>query len=201
MQIKQNNSLATSALHIASAVAVISILGVFFASTFRAGPLDRSRTAARRMALSESALLATTPEGCVPSYTLTLAGRKFVSAVDDIGNHCDDCGTLISLPFPVTLYDQTFTAATAGSNGHLTFGTPYNGSAITCSPFGNSSATYVLAPYWADQLPMHAAPLLARIVGFYYHNWLSSQSCLLYRISHAVPESDDVACELRDRAI
>ena len=151
MQIKENNSLATSALHIASAVAVISILGVFFASTFRAGPLDRSRAAARRMALSESALLATTPEGCVPSYTLTLAGRKFVSAVDDIGNHCDDCGTLISLPFPVTLYDQTFTAATAGSNGHLTFGTSYNGSAITCSPFGNSSATYVLAPYWADQ--------------------------------------------------
>jgi len=151
MQIKQNNSLATSALHIAWAVAVISILGVFFASTFRAGPLDRSRAAARRMALSESALLATTPEGCVPSYTLTLAGRKFVSAVDDIGNHCDDCGTLISLPFPVTLYDQTFTAATAGSNGHLTFGTPYNGPAITCSPFGNSSATYVLAPYWADQ--------------------------------------------------
>ena len=151
MKTKRNNSLATSALQTALALAVISILGVFFASTFRAAPLGRSRAAAHRVALSESARLPVTPEGCVPSYTLTVAGRKFVSAVDDIGNHCDDCGTLINLPFPVTLYDQTFTTATAGSNGHLSFGTPYNGSAITCSPFGNSSATYVLAPYWADQ--------------------------------------------------
>jgi len=151
MKTKQNNSLATSAVQIALALAVISILGVFFASTFRAAPVGSSRAAARRVALSESAPRPVTPEGCLPSYTFTVAGRKFVSAVDDIGNHCDDCGTVINLPFPVTLYDQTFTTATAGSNGHLTFGTPYNGSTITCSPFGNSSATYVLAPYWADQ--------------------------------------------------
>ena len=88
---------------------------------------------------------------CTPSYTFALGGTTFVSAVTDIGNHCDNCGTAITLPFPVTLYDQTFTTATAGSNGHLTFGTPYDDSGITCSPFGNTTATYVMAPYWADQ--------------------------------------------------
>src|SRR5439155_25176830 len=92
-----------------------------------------------------------TPIGCIPSYTFALGGSTFVSGVTDIGNHCDNCGTAITLPFPVTLYDQTFTTATAGSNGHLTFGTPYDGSDITCSPFGNTIATYVMAPYWADQ--------------------------------------------------
>jgi hypothetical protein len=67
--------------------------------------------------------------------------------IDGIG--CDDCGTSVSLPFPVTLYGQTFNSATAGSNGHLTFGTAYNSFSLTCLP--NSTATYVIAPYWVDQ--------------------------------------------------
>src|SRR5205823_2572505 len=53
--------------------------------------------------------------------------------------------------FPVFLYDQYFTTATAGSNGQLTFGIPYDGSNITCSPFGDTMATYVMAPYWTHQ--------------------------------------------------
>ncbi len=88
---------------------------------------------------------------CTPSYTFALGGTPFVSGATDIGNHCDNCGTAITLPFPVSLYGQTFTTATAGSNGHLTFGMPYDDSGITCSPFGNTTATYVMAPYWADQ--------------------------------------------------
>jgi hypothetical protein len=88
---------------------------------------------------------------CTPSYTFALSGTPFVPGATDIGNHCDNCGTAITLPFPVSLYGQTFTTATAGSNGQLTFGTPYDDSDITCSPFGNTTATYVMAPYWADQ--------------------------------------------------
>jgi hypothetical protein len=87
--------------------------------------------------------------GCVPSYTLALGGSTFVPGDTDIGNHCDNCGTAITLPFPVTLYDQTFTTATVGSNGYLAFGTPYDLANITCWP--STQGTYVLAPYWADQ--------------------------------------------------
>jgi hypothetical protein len=91
-----------------------------------------------------------TPAGdCVSSYTLALSGSTFMPAATDIGNDCDNCSTTITLPFPVTLYDQTFTTASAGSNGQLTFGTLFNNSGITCWP--STQGTYVLAPYWADQ--------------------------------------------------
>jgi len=80
------------------------------------------------------------PEVCIPSYTLTLGPGIFVPGDTDVGNHCDNCSTEIALPFPVTLYDQTFTIAAAGSNGHLTFGVPYDGSGITCWP--STEGTY-----------------------------------------------------------
>ena len=52
----------------------------------------------------------------------------------DTTNHCDDCTTVISLPFSVTLYDQTFTSATVGSNGIFAFGTNNNAFAGSCLP-------------------------------------------------------------------
>ena len=51
----------------------------------------------------------------------------------------------------MTLYGQTFTQATAGSNGHFTFGTAFNGFGITCSPLGDSTSTNATGPYWGDQ--------------------------------------------------
>ena len=87
------------------------------------------------------------------------------SGTTDIGNHGDDVGTVISLPFPVTLYGTRYTQATAGSNGHLTFGTAYNGFSITCSPFGNTAATDATGPYWGDQCTGHATLRLAPAAG------------------------------------
>src|SRR6476646_1003793 len=37
----------------------------------------------------------------------------------DIGNHCDDCATAITLPYPVSIYGQTFNSANVASNGSL----------------------------------------------------------------------------------
>ena len=72
--------------------------------------------------------------------------------VDDIGLNCDDCGRDVALPFPVTLYGQSFTTAHVGSNGHCTFGTSNDTFQITCPPpFGGGGTTKVLAPYWVDQ--------------------------------------------------
>ncbi len=83
------------------------------------------------------------------TYNVAVSAATFVPGVTDTGNHTDDGGTLITLPFAYQLYDTTFTTATVGSNGHLTFGTPYNSFSITCLP--NSTATYVIAPFWVDQ--------------------------------------------------
>ena len=46
--------------------------------------------------------------------------------VVSLGMNCDDCGIPIPLPFPVSIYNQTFTSAIVGSNGTLAFGNPYD---------------------------------------------------------------------------
>ena len=69
--------------------------------------------------------------------------------VDDTGNHCDDCVTVIPLPFSVTLYDQAFTSATVGSNGIFAFGTNNNSFTGSCLPV--TGATYQTMPFYRDQ--------------------------------------------------
>ena len=82
---------------------------------------------------------AETLDPCIPSvvcnpcppYTTTTGAGVIVPGTTDIGNHCDDCPTAITLPFPFTFYGTTYTAANASSNGSLDL----IGSA---SPFGTS---------------------------------------------------------------
>src|SRR4029077_1325684 len=47
--------------------------------------------------------------GCT-SYNFTLGTDTFVPGVTDLGLNCDDCTVATSLPFPVNLYDQSFTS-------------------------------------------------------------------------------------------
>src|SRR5262249_15795276 len=56
------------------------------------------------------------PAACSDYVTSTSAGQ-IVLGTTDIGNHCDDCSTFISFPFPVSVYGQTFTGANVSSNG------------------------------------------------------------------------------------
>jgi hypothetical protein len=111
-------------------------------------------TAAGAQAVPPAAGAAQTQQSIptVCSYNFTTGTGTFVPGTTNIGIDCDDCGVTIPLPFPVTLYDQTFTSATAGSNGHLTFGTAYNGFGITCMP--ETTPTYAIGPFWVDQYPV-----------------------------------------------
>src|SRR5262245_29224093 len=86
-------------------------------------------------------------EAC--NYTFSQSRGEFVMGEVDIGQHCDDCSTRISLPFPVTIYGGTYTSVAAGSNGHLTFGAPYDFDNIRCWP--SDQGTVVLAPFWVEQ--------------------------------------------------
>jgi hypothetical protein len=61
------------------------------------------------------------PKGGSCQYTITPGTATIVPGVTDIGNHCIDCGTQISLPFPFVLYDQTFNTVTVSSTGRLSF--------------------------------------------------------------------------------
>ena len=76
-------------------------------------------------------------------YVVAEGTATIVPGTLDTGNHCDDCSTLITLPFSVRLYEGTFTQATLHSNGVMRLG---NGPIVyrfSCGPvFGTEFAIY-----------------------------------------------------------
>jgi hypothetical protein len=75
-------------------------------------------------------------------------GAAISTASTDTGNHCEDCTTAITLPFPYTLYDQTFTSAVVSSNGVLQFSG--NSADFTDACLPAASFSYAILPYWDD---------------------------------------------------
>ncbi|MEO8288428.1 MAG: S-layer homology domain-containing protein [Chloroflexota bacterium] len=87
------------------------------------------------------------PTACA-NYSVATSVATILAGTQDLGVHCDDCGVQISLPFPVKLYDQTFTAVNLSSNGVLGFGS-------SNFAFGNAALpvpvyTYAIAGFWDD---------------------------------------------------
>jgi len=88
------------------------------------------------------------------TYAYTVTTGSYLAGSTNAGVNCDDCSVSIPFPFPVKIYDTTYTSAFAGSNGELGFGIDYSGFGITCMPVG--SATYTIGPMWVDQYPVTA---------------------------------------------
>ncbi len=88
--------------------------------------------------------------GCPPQnhYDIAQIGGSIVPGTTDTGNHIDDGTTAVALPFPYTLYDQTFNSVNVDSNGTLQFVSPASVFTNTCLPFAGH--TYVVLPYWDD---------------------------------------------------
>src|SRR5262249_20133069 len=79
-----------------------------------------------------------TPTPCVAGYTITQIGGGIVPGTTDIGNNCDDCFNNVALPFPYTLYDQTYTSVNLSSNGTASFitaGAPFTNECLPSSSF------------------------------------------------------------------
>jgi hypothetical protein len=90
--------------------------------------------------------------GCTPgAYNYAVGAGAMIPGTTRIdGAGCDDCVTAIAaLPFPVSIYGTSYTAATAGSNGILAFGTVNNAFQATCFPV--ATATNELMPFYRDQ--------------------------------------------------
>ena len=66
----------------------------------------------------------------------------------DIGNHGDDPVTTVALPFPFTLYGQTFTSINLSSNGNAQFMTTDATFTNQCLPW--TTHNYTIFPYWDD---------------------------------------------------
>jgi len=78
-----------------------------------------------------------TVQGC-PSpdhYTISQASCSIVPGTTDIGNHGDDQVTTVSLPFPYTLYDQTYNSVNLSSNGNAQFTTTDTAFTNQCLPW------------------------------------------------------------------
>ena len=69
-------------------------------------------------------------------------------------NNCQDCIADLTLPFPFTLYGQTFTSALVGVSGHMQFGSNNTTWLNNCLP--NSLFSYTMLPYW-DNMTMTGA--------------------------------------------
>jgi len=93
------------------------------------------------------------PPGSCSGYVIGQIPGDIVPGTLDIGNHCDDCDTLISLPFPYTLYNQTFTTVYVNSNGRLDFVTnhePDFSNNCLPRPPHNGPYDYTIFAYWDD---------------------------------------------------
>jgi hypothetical protein len=99
-------------------------------------------------ALPSATPTATATPGPCFLYNVITSTATIISGTTDIGNHCDDCATTVQLPFPVRLYDGTFTQGYASSDGSIMFGPAtaslYNG----CLPDRNQQ--YAIIPYQTD---------------------------------------------------
>ncbi len=92
-----------------------------------------------------------TPTPCGPNtdYTFTQStGAALVDATTDTNNHCDNCVTTINLPFPYTIYGQTYNGVTVSANGTLQFGSGNATPATTCLPV--PSFNYTIFAHWHD---------------------------------------------------
>jgi hypothetical protein len=84
------------------------------------------------------------------------SGATMLPATNDIGNHCDDCSTLVTLPFDVNVYGTTYTSTLAGSNGTLQFASTsvkpfFFDECIPVDPTSGGPFLSTLFPYYADQ--------------------------------------------------
>lgn len=85
----------------------------------------------------------------IPYSVSQSVGAAIVRGTTDIGNHCDDCTTNITLPFPYQLYSQTFTSSVVSSNGVLSFGGVIIGYSNTCLPYSSFTTDAIFAQ-WDD---------------------------------------------------
>jgi hypothetical protein len=93
-------------------------------------------------------------EGGPCQYAITYRTDPIVPGNTDTGNHCAWCDTMINLPFPFVLYDQTFNAVMVNSSGRLDFvcNNEPSGYTETClpAPPNNCPYDYTIFALWGE---------------------------------------------------
>lgn len=84
------------------------------------------------------------------NYSVATGSGTVTPATQLVGLQCDDCAKQISLPFPISLYDQSFTIANISSNGVLEFASSDFAFGSACLPV--PIYAYTIAGFWDDLL-------------------------------------------------
>jgi len=90
-----------------------------------------------------------TPMQTCCQYVTSSGTGTIMPGIIDTGNHCDNCLTQITFPFPVSFYNSTFNQAYVSSNGNLQFAgnAPYLG---TSCPLPNNCVNAAIFAYQTD---------------------------------------------------
>lgn len=97
-------------------------------------------------------------------YIVTVGSDGLLGGTNDIGNRGDDVVTTIPLPFPVTLYDSSFSGVTLSSNGNAQFSGGSSAFSNECLPTATLSNT-ILA-HWDDlRTDGSGSGIFTRVVG------------------------------------
>jgi subtilisin family serine protease len=91
--------------------------------------------------------LTPTPTPC-GQYNYVTATGTIVPGTTNTGSACDDCSVAIAIPFPFTLYGQTYNSVNAISNGNLQFVTSNTAFTNACLPAATHGVS--LHPHWDD---------------------------------------------------
>ena len=139
-------------------------------------PTGTLPTATRTSTATQTPTSTTTPSATATAnpclvYAIATGSGTIVPGTTNVGSSCDDCSTTITLPFPVTLYNQTYTTASVSSNGQLNFGAPDSAFTNTCLP--DAATTYTIFPYWDDQRTDTAGSgiFTAQVGSTFYIEW------------------------------
>ena len=114
-------------------------------------PFSPGPTATSTATASATATHTPTPCG---QYWTTAGTLPIVPGTSDTGNHCDNCDTAVTLPFPFRLYGVTYTSVMVSSNGRLDFlcNNEPAGAFGVCLPAGarHCPFDYTIFPLWTE---------------------------------------------------
>lgn len=110
-----------------------------------------SRTLTMRYQCSSGSQTPTpTPSPLCDNYVYNTGTGTIVPGTTDTGNHCDDCVTNVSLPFPFQLYDGIYNSVHVSSNGLLMFAATTATYINTCLPATTTGIDVSILPHWDD---------------------------------------------------
>ena len=141
---------------------LLAVIGGILLAQFAAPALGRISRDERKAQASNDNTAGVIDRNIVPDqaeggpcqYTITYGTHTIVPGNTDTGSHCTWCDTMINLPFPYVLYDQTFNAVMVNSSGRLDFvcnNEPSNYTE-TClpAPPNNCPYDYTIFALWGE---------------------------------------------------